>query len=67
MSHFLGEGILFERNIGGKILEYMDDLRLTCLGFDFMGFNPIGIFFAGVLLNNVFFYGWPYGWPYGSL
>ena len=38
--------------MGEGTLEDVDDLNLTCLGFDFMGFNSIGIFFAGVLFRN---------------
>ena len=52
ICRFLGGRILFEGTSGEEILEGVDDLNLTCLGFDFMGFNSIGIFFAGALFRN---------------
>ena len=52
IGRILGSRILFEGSSGEDILEDVDDLNLTCLGFDFMGFNSIGIFFAGVLFRN---------------
>ena len=53
MGRILGDRILFEGTSGEEILEGVtDDLNLTCFGFDFMGFNSIGIFFAGVLFRN---------------
>ena len=44
--------ILFEGISTEEILEDVDNLNLTCLGFDSMGFNSIGIFFAGALFRN---------------
>ena len=52
VGRFFGGRILFEGISEEEILEDVDDLNLTCLGFDFMGFNSIGIFFAGVLFRN---------------
>ena len=52
MGRFLGGRIFFIGTSGEGTLEGVDDLNLTCLGFDFMGFNSIGIFFAGVLFRN---------------
>ena len=52
MGRFLGGRIFFVGTSGEGTLEGVDDLNLTCLGFDFMGFNSIGIFFAGVLFRN---------------
>ena len=52
IGRFLGGRISFEGASDDEILEGVDDLNLTCLGFDFMGFNSIGIFFAGVLFRN---------------
>ena len=44
MGRFLGGRILFEGTSGEEILDGVDDLNLTCLGFDSMGFNSIRIF-----------------------
>ena len=52
MTRFLGGGILFEGTSGEEIQEGVDDLSLTFLGLDFIGFNSIEIFFAGVLFKN---------------
>ena len=52
MGHFLGGRILFEGTSGEEILDGVDDLNLTCLGFDLIDFNSIGIFFAGALFRN---------------
>ena len=53
IGRFLGGRILFEGTSGEEILEGVDDLNLTCcLGFDFMGFDSIGILFAGALFRN---------------
>ena len=52
IGRFLGGRSSFEGASDDEILEGVDDLNLTCLGFDFMGFNSIGIFFAGVLFRN---------------
>ena len=48
----MGGRILFEGTSGEDIVEGVDDWNLTCLGFDLMGFNSIGIFFAGFLFRN---------------
>ena len=48
----MGWVTFFEGESGEGILEGVDDLNFTCLGFDFIGFNSIGIFFPGVLLRN---------------
>ena len=37
MGRFLGGRILFEGKSGEEILDGVDDLNLTCLGFDLMG------------------------------
>ena len=47
MGRFLGDRIFFIGTSGEGTLEGVDDLNLTCLGFDFMVFNSIEIFFAG--------------------
>ena len=52
MGRFLGGRIFFIGASGEGTLEGVDDLNLTCLGFDFMDFNSIEIFFAGVLFRN---------------
>ena len=52
MGRFWGGRIFFVGTLGEGTLEGVDDLNLTCLGFDFMGFNSIGIFFAGILFRN---------------
>ena len=52
MGRFLGGRIFFVETSGEGTLEDVDDLNWTCLGFDFMGFNSIGILFAGVLFRN---------------
>ena len=52
IGRFLGGRILFEGTSGEEILEGVDDLNSICLDFDFMGFNSIGIFFAGVRFRN---------------
>ena len=46
ICRFLGGRILFEGTSGEEILEGVDDLNLTCLGFDFMGFNYLLEFFS---------------------
>ena len=52
MGRFLGDRIFVVGTSVEGTLGGVDDLNLTCLGFDFMGFNSIGIFFAGVLFRN---------------
>ena len=54
MGRFLGGRILFEGTSGEEILDGVDDLNLTCLDFDSMGFNsiPVRIFFAGALFRK---------------
>ena len=52
MGRFLGGRIFFVETSGEGTLYDVDDLNLICLGFSFMGFNSIGIFFAGVLFRN---------------
>ena len=52
MGRFLGGRILFEETSGEEILDGVDDLNLTCLGFDSMGCNSIRIFFAGALFRK---------------
>ena len=54
IGRFLGGRILLEGKSGREILEGVNDFNLTCLGFDFMGFNSIGIFFAGFLFRNIY-------------
>ena len=51
-NDFLGWVTFFEGESGEGILEGVDDLNFTCLGFDYIDFNSIGIFFAGVLFRN---------------
>ena len=52
MGRFLGGRISFEGTSGEEILDGVDDLNLTCLGFDSMGFNSIRIFFAGAVFRK---------------
>ena len=52
MGRFLGGRISFEGTSGEEILDGVDDLNLTCLRFDSMGFNSIRIFFAGALFRK---------------
>ena len=52
IDRLLGGRILFEGTSDEEIVKGVDDLNLTCLGFDLMGFNSIGIFFAGFLFRN---------------